>query len=98
MKSNLKAVVFYEIDKIAFQNNFMLTHHSLRYWEWRLIINWDLSSSRFLCLCFGFKKNIVQTVSGTCVDTKPFPATAQDRKSMGFLRFRIGDSSNNSNQ
>jgi hypothetical protein len=29
---------------------------------------------------------------------KPFSATAQDRKSMSFLRSRIGDSSNNSNQ
>jgi len=29
---------------------------------------------------------------------KPFPATAQDRESMSFLRLRTGDSSNNSNQ
>ena len=29
---------------------------------------------------------------------KPFPATAQDRESMSFLRLRREDSSNNSNQ
>ena len=34
---------------------------------------------------------------GSGVD-KPFSATAQDRESMSFLRSRIGDSSNNSNQ
>ena len=72
-----------------------------RHASMQAIIKYDRETNRLMVLRGPFTVAACRRSSSTTekqIVDKPFPATAQDRESMSFLRSRIGDSSNNSNQ